>query len=79
MTFRAELRHASDVVVRRTYGSGLPCYPGVLFRLGASNFGYVNDLQQTDCGKIAKERITWHLGAGGRWFESSRPDHFSSS
>ena len=26
--------------------------------------------------KVADNRRTWPLGAGGRWFESSRPDHF---
>ena len=27
--------------------------------------------------RVADNRRTWRLGAGGRWFESSRPDHFS--
>jgi hypothetical protein len=26
--------------------------------------------------KNAENRRTWHLGAGGRRFESGRPDHF---
>jgi hypothetical protein len=28
--------------------------------------------------KNAGKRAVFELGAGGRWFESSRPDHFPS-
>jgi hypothetical protein len=34
----------------------------------------VNDLQPLSSRRDAGRRIVWHLGGGGRWFESSRPD-----
>jgi hypothetical protein len=39
----------------------------------------INDLEPWSSQRGAHNRRTWHMGAGGRWFESSRPDHFSGS
>jgi len=42
----------------------------------AKNCRAINDLNRLALQVVEGSRRTVHLGAGRRWFESSRPDHF---
>jgi hypothetical protein len=70
--------------LRRLFGASLaPCFfagvvtPAFVTCPIGRTAREVNDLQLLASQRDAERRITWPLGAGGRWFESSRPDHFT--
>jgi hypothetical protein len=50
------------------------CYPGFSAVALWYNSHLIKDLRLFELQGVARRRVTVHLGAGGRWFESSRPD-----